>query len=347
MSHLFSSYTLRGLTLRNRIGMSPMCMYSAGEDGRATDWHLAHYLARAVGGVGLVSTEATAIEPRGRISRNDLGLWDDSQIEPLARIVALIHDEGSAVAIQLAHAGRKAWSGTKGQGPQPAIAPSAVPYAEGWPPGREMTPDDIEQVIAAWQAAAGRALAAGVDVAEIHAAHGYLAHQFLSPLSNHRTDEYGGSLENRMRFLRRLADAIRQVWPEDRPLFVRVSATDWAKDGLTLDDMVIVARELRSHGLDLADCSTGGLLPHAPETIGPGYQIPFAERIRREARIATAAVGLINTPELAEEVIHNERADMVMLGRVLLRHPYWPLEAARVLGHDIAWPKQYQRARLT
>jgi 2,4-dienoyl-CoA reductase-like NADH-dependent reductase (Old Yellow Enzyme family) len=299
-----------------------------------------------VGGVGLLSTEATAVEPRGRISRHDLGLWDDSQIEPLARIVALVQAEGAAMAVQLAHAGRKAWSDAKGYGPQTAVAPSALPYADGWRTAQEMTPEDIEQVIVAWQAAVVRALATGFDVVEVHAAHGYLAHQFLSPLSNHRRDEYGGSLENRMRFLLRITDTVREAWPQEKPLFVRVSATDWTKDGLTPEEVVIVVRELRAHGVDLIDCSTGGILPTAPPVTGPGYQIPFAEQIRREAGIATAAVGLINTPELADEIIRNERADLVMLGRVLLRHPYWPLEAARALGHEIAWPRQYHRARL-
>jgi 2,4-dienoyl-CoA reductase-like NADH-dependent reductase (Old Yellow Enzyme family) len=346
MLHLFSPLTLRALTLRNRIVMSPMCMYSANDDGQATDWHLAHYLARAVGGVGLVLTEATAVEARGRISQGDLGLWDEAQIEPLARIVRLVQAEGAAMGVQLAHAGRKAWSADKGHGPEVPVAPSAQSFDDGWCVPRAPSPTEIEQIVAAWQAAAVRAKAAGFDAVEIHAAHGYLNHQFLSPLSNGRTDEYGGPLANRMRFLLRVVEAARQVWPEDMPLFVRVSATDWAAGGLTLDEVVVLARTLRERGVDVIDCSSGGAVPTAPSQIGPGYQVPFAEKVRREAEIATAAVGLITTPELADEIVRNGRADLVALGRELLRHPYWPLHAARALGHEIAWPRQYRRAQL-
>jgi 2,4-dienoyl-CoA reductase-like NADH-dependent reductase (Old Yellow Enzyme family) len=344
--HLFSPLSLRGLTLRNRIVMSPMCMYSAPEDGRPTDWHLAHYLARAVGGAGLLITEATAVEPRGRISQNDLGLWEDGQVEPLARIVRLVQAEGSAMGVQLAHAGRKAWSARKGHGPELCVAPSALPFAEGWQTPHELTPAELDPIVAAWKAAAHRADAAGFDLVEIHAAHGYLNHQFLSPLSNRRADEYGGSLANRMCFLLRVVETVRQVWPERKPLFVRVSATDWADGGLTPDEIVVVARELQARGVDLVDCSSGGTLPTAPPSLGPGYQIPFADKVRREAGVPTAAVGLITTPELADEIVRNGRADLVILGRELLRHPYWPLDAARTLGHDTAWPLQYRRARL-
>lgn len=347
MSHLFSSLTLRDLTLRNRIAMSPMCMYSAGQDGRATDWHLAHYAARAMGGTGLLITEATAVEARGRISRGDLGLWDDAQVEPLARIVRLVQAQGAAIAVQLAHAGRKAWSPEKGDGPQPSVAPSPLPFGDGWSIPAELAPDQIDDVVSAWKVAALRAGAAGFDAIEIHAAHGYLNHQFLSPLSNTRTDEYGGPLENRMRFLLRVVEAVRQVWPAEKPLLVRVSATDWVGHGVTPDDTVVVARELKGRGVDLIDCSSGGSVPDAPVRLGPGYQVPFAEKVRREAEIATGAVGLITRPEMAEEILHNGRADMVILGRELLRHPYWPLDAARVLGDDVDWPRQYRRARLS
>lgn len=344
MPDLFSPLTLRGLTLRNRIVMSPMCMYSA-SDGQANDWHLGHYLARAVGGVGLLITEATAVEARGRISTEDLGLWDDAQIAPLARIVRLVQAQGAAIAVQLAHAGRKAWSPARGQGPETPVAPSALPFDEGWQAPRALAAGEIDGIVAAWGAAAARALEAGFDAIEIHGAHGYLCHQFLSPLSNHRDDVYGGDLANRSRFLMRVVDAVRGAWPEDRPILVRVSVTDWVAGGLTPDDQVAVARELKARGVDLIDCSSGGTVPFAPPDVGPGYQVPFAEQIRREAGIATAAVGLIGAPELADEIVRNGRADLVALGRELLRNPYWPLEAARILGRDVAWPRQYLRAR--
>jgi NADPH2 dehydrogenase len=345
MPNLFSPLTLRSLTLRNRIMMSPMCMYSAAEDGQATDWHLAHYVARAAGGIGLVVIEATAVEPRGRISRNDLGLWDDSQVEPLARITRLVQAEGAAMGVQLAHAGRKAFSTEKGRGPQMTVAPRALPFDEGWREPHELDKDEIGLIVAAWQSAAARALAAGLDVIEIHAAHGYLGHQFLSPLANRRADAYGGSLAHRMRFLLEVTEAVRDVWPPDKPLFVRVSVTDWMAGGLTPDEGVVVARELGKRGVDVIDCSSGGVVPASPPTIGPGYQVPFAEQIRREAGIATAAVGLIATPELADEIVRNGRADLIAMGRELLRNPCWPLHAAHALGHDIAWPRQYERAR--
>lgn len=332
--------------MRNRIVMSPMCMYCAAGDGRATDWHLAHYVARAIGGAGLLITEATAVEPRGRISQGDLGLWDDAQVEPMARIVRLAQAEGAAAGVQLAHAGRKAWSGDRGHGPEIPVAPSALAFAEEWRAPNALSLAEIDQIVAAWQSAAARAGDAGFDVVEIHAAHGYLNHQFLSPLSNTRDDEYGGSLDSRMRFLLRVVEAVRQVWPQDKPLFVRVSVTDWADGGLTPDEVVVVARELLGRGVDLIDCSSGGSVPVVPSGIGPGYQVPFAEKIRREAGIATATVGLITAPELADEIVCNGRADLVALGRELLRHPYWPLDAAQKLGHEITWPRQYRRARL-
>jgi len=344
MSVLFSPFTLRSVTLRNRIAMSPMCMYTAAEDGLATDWHLAHLVSRAVGGVGLMITEATSVEARGRISVNDLGVWDDAQVEPLARIVRLCKAQGAVMCTQLAHAGRKAWSAKNGVGPAQPVAPSAVPHDAGWVEPHALTLAEIDDIVSAFGASAKRALAAEFDAIELHSAHGYLLHEFLSPISNHRADEYGGSLENRARMLLRVVDAVRQVWPESQPLLVRLSCTDWTKDGLTVEDQVQVACWLKSRGVDMVDCSSGGISTFAPPA-GPGYQVPFAEKIRREAGLATMCVGLISTPEMAEEIVRNGRADVVALGRELLRHPYWPLDAARALNADIAWPKQYQRAR--
>jgi 2,4-dienoyl-CoA reductase-like NADH-dependent reductase (Old Yellow Enzyme family) len=346
MSQLFAPFTLRGTTFRNRIAMSPMCMYSAGEDGTPTDFHLAHLAARATGGVGLIITEATAVEPRARISTNDLGLWEDTQVEPLARIVRLCKAQGAAVCSQLAHAGRKAWTPTKGVGPLPAVAPSALPFDADWVVPHELTRSELDGIVSAYCAAAGRAVRAGFDAIEAHAAHGYFLHEFLSPISNRRTDEYGGSLENRARMLLRVVDTVRQALPESMPLLVRLSCTDWIGGGLTVDDQVQVARWLKAHGVDLLDCSSGGSTPQLPP-VGPGYQVPFSERIRREAGIPTMTVGLITTPEMAEEIVRNGRADVVALGRELLRNPYWPLHAARALGHDFTWPKQYLRAKPT
>jgi 2,4-dienoyl-CoA reductase-like NADH-dependent reductase (Old Yellow Enzyme family) len=345
-AHLFAPLIIRGLTLRNRIVMSPMCMYSAGEDGRATDWHLAHYVARAVGGAGLLLLEATAVEPRGRISGGDLGLWADEQVEPLARIVRLVQPEGAAIGVQLAHAGRKAWSADRGYGPEMPVGPSPLPFDDGWQRPHPLSLSEIDAVVAAWGEAAGRAHAAGFDVVEIHAAHGYLNHQFLSPLANRRDDDYGGSLPNRMRLLLRVVETVRAIWPPEKPLFARISATDWAAGGVILQDQVVTAREMKDRGVDLIDCSSGGITAAEPPSIGPGYQVPFAERIRREAEVRTAAVGLVSTPELADEIVRNGRADLVALGRELLRHPYWPLDAARILGHRVMWPRQYRRARL-
>ena len=344
MSQLFSSFTLRSVTLRNRIAMSPMCMYTAGEDGLATDWHLAHLAARAIGGVGLIITEATAVEARGRISPNDLGLWNDAQIAPLARIVRLCQSQGAVMCSQLAHAGRKAWSATKGTGPAIPVAPSALAFDADWVVPQALTRVEIDNVVAAFRAAALRALAASMDALEIHAAHGYLLHEFLSPISNQRTDEYGGALENRARLLLRVVDTVRQVLPEQQPLIVRLSCTDWVAGGLVIEDQIQVARWLKERGVDMVDCSSGGIAPVVPPA-GPGYQVPFAESIRRAAQIPTISVGLISTPEMAEEVVRNGRADVVALGRELLRHPHWALAAARALGDDIAWPKQYVRAK--
>ncbi len=346
MAQLFMPLTLRGVTVRNRIAMPPMAMWTAGEDGVATEWHFAHYAARAVGGVGLIIMEATAVEPRGRISVNDLGLWDDRQMEALAPIARFCRGQGAAIAPQLAHAGRKAFSPKQGVGPQTPVAPSAIPADEGWVEPQALSVAQIDEVVAAFRAAAQRARQAGFDAVEVHAAHGYLLHEFLSPLSNRRTDDYGGPLENRARLLLRVVDAIREVLPPDRPLLVRVSATDWTPQGLTIEDTVQVARWLKAHGVDLVHCSSGGILPTPPPRVGPGYQVPFAARVRREAEIPTMAVGLITTPELAEEIVSNGQADMVALGRELLRSPYWPLHAAHTLKHDVTWPWQYERAQL-
>ena len=345
MSVLFSPLTLRGLTLKNRVVMSPMNTYSATHDGHPTDFHLVHYGIRALGGVGLVMQEVTAIAPEGRIREADLGLWDDGQVEPLRRIVDFVHSQGAKMGVQIGHAGRKSWTPEKGHGPTAVVGPSAVAFDAGWAVPRELTESDLDGVVTAFAAAAGRALAAGYDVVEIHAAHGYLLHQFLSPVSNRRADAYGGSLENRARLVRRVVQAVRVVWPLDKPLFVRVSATDWTPGGLDIEQTVELARWLKEDGTDLVDCSTGGNVPTAPPS-GPGYQVPFAHRVRREAGVPTGAVGLITTPELAEEIVRNERADLVFLARELLRNPMWTLHAARRLGVDVEWPMQYRRAKL-
>jgi len=325
MAQLFSPFVMRGLTLRNRIVMSPMCMYSAADDGLATDFHLVHLVSRATGGAGL-------------------GIWDDGQIAPLARVVKACKSQGAAVAIQLAHAGRKAWTPTKGSGPEPAIAPSDLPFDADWVAPHEASIADLDGIITAYRAAVKRILRAGFDAIELHAAHGYFLHEFLSPLSNRRTDMYGGSLDKRCRMLLRVVDAVRAELPESFPVMVRLSCSDYVDGGLTIEDQVQVASMLKAHGVDAIDCSSGGNTPQAPP-FGPGYQVPFAEKIRRETGLPTMAVGLITTPEMAEEIVRNERADLIVLGRELLRNPYWPLQAARALGEDIPWPKQYQRAK--
>ncbi|MBO2518379.1 MULTISPECIES: NADPH dehydrogenase NamA [Limnochorda] len=344
MSLLFSPYPIRSLTLRNRIVMSPMCMYSATEDGVATDWHLVHYGARAAGGVGLILLEATAVEPRGRISTRDLGLWDPAQLPALERIVRFVHEQGAACGVQLAHAGRKAFSAQKGHGPQEPVAPSSLPFAPDWRAPAALDEEGLEQVAQAFVQAARWAHEVGFDVIELHMAHGYLLHEFLSPLANHRTDRWGGSLEGRMAFPLEVARRVRAVWPAEKPLFARISTTDYAPGGFDPDQAVEVARQLAEAGVDLVDCSSGGLVPVAPPTY-PGYQLGPAERIRREAGVPVGAVGLITTPEMAEEVLQNGRADLIFLGRELLRHPHWPLDAARALGAQAPWPHQYHRAK--
>jgi 2,4-dienoyl-CoA reductase-like NADH-dependent reductase (Old Yellow Enzyme family) len=354
MSALFSPFPQRGLTLRNRLVVSPMCQYSC-TDGLATDWHVVHLGSRAVGGAAVVIAEATAVEPRGRISPNDVGLWKDAQIEPLARVARFLREQGAVPAVQLAHAGRKAstarpWEGGKpvapAQGGWTVVAPSALPFAEDHPVPAELNAADVTELVQAFAGAARRALSAGFELIEIHAAHGYLLHQFLSPLSNRRTDRYGGSFENRTRLLLEVVDAVRTVWPERLPLWVRVSATDWAESGgWDLPQTVALARILKTRGVDLLDCSSGGTLPRVKIPAGPGFQVPFAEAVRREAGVATGAVGLITQPEQAEKIVAEGRADVVLLGRQFLRDPYWPLHAAKVLGADVAWPVQYQRAK--
>lgn len=339
-THLFSPYTLRGVTARNRLWIAPMCQYSVfAEDGCATDWHLVHLGSRAVGGAGLIITEATAVEPRGRISAQDLGLWDDRQVEALMPVVRFMAQHGALPAVQLAHAGRKARVTGK-------IGPSALAFTPELGVPAVATAADLADVVAAFGAAAGRALAAGFQVVEIHAAHGYLLHQFLSPLSNRRNDAYGGSFAGRTRLLLEVVAAVRAVWPERLPLFVRISATDWVADGWDVDESVALSRALAAAGVDLIDVSSGGLVAEQKIEVGWGYQVPFAERIRREAGIATAAVGLITEARQADAIVREGRADAVLIGRQSLRDPYWPLRAARELGVELPLPFQYKRGWL-
>ncbi len=351
---LFRPFTQRGITLRNRIAVSPMCEYSS-VDGFANDWHLVHLGSRAVGGAALVMTEAAAVEARGRISPQDLGIYRDEHIEMLARITAFIKEQGAVPAIQLAHAGRKAstyrpWSGqgeiSVEEGRWQTVAPSAESFSNTYPLPLAMTKQDIAEVVKSFQVAATRALQAGFQVIELHGAHGYLLHEFLSPLSNHRDDEYGGNLANRMRFLLEVVDACRAVWPAEYPLWVRLSSSDWSEGGVTIADTVEVARALKQHGVDLVDASSGGNVQKASIPLAPGYQVPFAEQIRREAGIATGAVGLITQAEQANAIVSEEQADIVLLARELLRDPYWPLHAAHALHVDVKWPAQYERAKL-
>jgi len=354
MSVLFSPLTQRGVTLRNRIVVSPMCQYSC-TDGLATDWHLVHLGARAVGGAAVVMAEATAVEARGRISPQDLGIWSDAHVAPLARVAAFLKAQGAVPAVQLAHAGRKAstarpWEGghpvAPAQGGWPVVGASPLAFAAGHPVPAALDPAGLAAVVQAFVAAAQRALAAGFELVEIHSAHGYLLHQFLSPFSNQRTDRYGGSFENRIRLLTEVVAAVRGVWPGRLPLWVRVSATDWAEaGGWDLTQTVALARVLHGLGVDLLDCSSGGTLAHAKIPAGPGFQVPFAEAVRREAGLATGAVGFITDPRQAEAIVAGGRADVVLLARQFLRDPYWPLHAAQALGFDLPWPPQYRRAK--
>ena len=351
MSSLFSAFSLRGVEFRNRVFVSPMCQYSS-RDGLPNDWHMVHLGSRAVGGAALVCVEATGVSPEGRISPGDTGLWSEAHASAFAPIAAFIKSQGARAAIQLAHAGRKAstdvpWRGGKplseDQGGWQTLAPSAVPFGD-WPAPKEMTREDIEMVVRQFARATRLALEAGFEVIELHMAHGYLLHEFLSPLSNRREDEFGGSLENRARFPLLVTEAVREVWPERLPLFARISATDWVEGGWDVEHSVKFSRWLKERGVDLVDCSSGGLVPRASIPVAPGYQVPFAERIRKEANVATGAVGLITEPEQAEEIVVNGQSDVVFLARAVLRDPYWPLHAARKLGAEAPWPVQYGRA---
>ncbi len=352
MADLFSPLSIRDITFRNRIAVSPMCEYSSVE-GLANDWHMVHLGSRAVGGAGLVLTEAAAVEARGRISAADLGIYRDEHIEPLARITRFIHEQGAVSGIQLAHAGRKAstaapWEGNAAipvsAGGWQTVAPSAIPFRPEDPAPAELTAAEIAGLAEAFATAARRALAAGFQVVEIHAAHGYLIHEFLSPLSNHRTDQYGGTFEGRTRFAREVASAIRAVWPDSLPLFMRISAIDWMSDGWQIEDSVDLSRRMQALGVDLIDCSSGGAVPHAKIEVGPAYQTPFSERVKRETGVLTGAVGMITEAHQADGIIREGRADMVLLAREFLRDPYWPLHAAKPLGATGAVPKQYGRA---
>ena len=354
MTALFDSLQQRGVTFRNRIGVSPMCQYSS-QDGLANDWHLVHLVSRAVGGAGLVFTEATAIEARGRIAPGDLGIWPDEHIEMLSRITALIRQQGAVAGIQLAHAGRKAstaapWAGghpldVPQGGWRPIVAPSALPFSDASPVPEALDASGIAALQQAFCQAATRAVSAGFQVIEIHAAHGYLLHEFLSPLSNHRTDDYGGSFENRIRLVVETVQAVRASIPDDMPLWIRLSATDWVEGGWDMEQSVTLSQFLKPLGIDLVDCSSGGIVPDVKIPVGPGYQTPLSDRIRREAAIATAAVGMITAPQQADHLIRTEQADMVLLARELLRDPYWPHQAAKALRvKDHSVPKQYERA---
>ena len=349
---LLDPITLGELHLRNRIVVSPMCQYSS-PDGVPTDWHLVHLGSRAVGGAGLVYTEATAVAPEGRISPDDAGIWNDAQAAAWSRIVQFIHGQGAAAGMQLAHAGRKASTDApwRGGGPLDAahggwapVAPSAIPFDEGYPVPTALDANGIKKVIDDFRAAAGRAREAGFDVIELHGAHGYLLHQFLSPLSNTRADEYGGPLENRARLLRDVIAAVRETWPAPMPLWVRLSATDWAEGGWDIDECVQLARMLRQDGVDVIDVSSGGTVPHARIPAGPGYQVPFAARIRRETGIATSTVGLITEPKQAEDILQRGDADVIEMAREFLRDPYFPRRAAKELGAAVRVPEQYARA---
>ena len=354
-AHLFSPLALRGVTLRNRIAVSPMCEYSS-DDGFANDWHLVHLGSRAVGGAALVLTEATSVTADGRISPADLGIWRDEHIEMLARCTRFIASQGAIAGVQLAHAGRKAssevpWKGSRALSPseggwRPIYAPSAIAFREGDPVPNALDAEGIRGVIKAFVDGTRRALDAGFQVIELHAAHGYLIHEFLSPLSNTRTDAYGGSFENRTRLLRETVTAIRGVLPERLPLLVRISATDWLDGGWTIEDSVEACRQLIPLGVDLVDCSSGGVAPGARIPVGPAYQTPFAERIRRETGMPTGAVGMITEARQADDIIRSGRADIVLLAREMLRDPYFPLHAAKELGTKVRWPEQYLRAKV-
>lgn len=352
MPGLFEPLAVRGVQFPNRIAVSPMCQYSS-RDGFANDWHFVHLASRAVGGAGLVFTEATAVLPEGRISPYDLGIWDEAHIPMLARITHFVAGQGAVPGIQLAHAGRKGGTGRPWEGGGAVasqhggwtpVAPGPAPFDQGYPVPQVLGEDGIARVVAGFRQAAERALGAGFQVVEVHAAHGYLLHEFLSPLSNPRGDRYGGSFDNRVRLLGEVVEAIRSIWPERLPLFVRISATDWVDGGWAVEDSVDLARRLASLGVDLVDCSSGGNVAGVRIPLGPGYQTGFSQRIRREAGVLTGAVGLITEPAQADHIVRTGQADLVLLARELLRDPYWPLRAARVLGVEVPWPPQYLRA---
>lgn len=353
MSKLLSPIRIKTISFRNRIVVSPMCQYSA-IDGFANDWHLVHLGSRAVGGAGLIIQEATAVSPEGRITPGDLGIWNDEQIEKLKQITSFIHQHGAVAGIQLAHAGRKAscaapWDGGKQlkqpEGGWQTKAPSAIPFYPDDTAPDALGADGIQKVIADFKSAAQRALQAGYKLIEIHAAHGYLIHQFFSPLSNNRTDNYGGSFENRIRLLLEIIQAVQTVWPENLPLFVRISATDWAEGGWDIEQSVALSAILKDMNVDLIDCSSGGLASYAKVPFGPGYQVPFAERIKKETGILTGAVGLITEVKQAEEILKKNQADLILIARASLRDPYFALHAAKTLEEDISWPIQYHRAK--
>jgi 2,4-dienoyl-CoA reductase-like NADH-dependent reductase (Old Yellow Enzyme family) len=354
MAHLFDPLKQRGVEFANRIVVSPMCQYSCTE-GLANDWHFVHLGSRAVGRAAAVIAEATAITADSRISPQDLGIWTDAHIEPLRRIFSFIAEQGSVPGIQLAHAGRKAstnqpWNGGKPITPAqggwtPIFAPSALAFAEGYQVPQALTVAEIGATVEAFAAAARRAQAAGAKLIELHSAHGYLLHSFLSPLSNQRIDEYGGSFANRIRIVCEVVTAVRKVWPEQYPLWVRVSATDWIEGGWTPEESVELVKTLKPLGVDLIDCSSGGNVARVKIPVGPGYQVAFAEKIRRESDIPTGAVGMITDPAQADQIIRSGQADVVIMARQFLRDPYWPLLAAQALGQDIQWPLQYERAK--
>jgi 2,4-dienoyl-CoA reductase-like NADH-dependent reductase (Old Yellow Enzyme family) len=352
MPNLFDTLTQRGLTLANRIVVSPMCEYSS-EDGFANDWHLVHLGSRAVGGAALVITEATAVTVDGRISPQDLGIYHDAHVEMLSRIVRFVHEQGSAAGMQLAHAGRKGstqrpWDGHSAvpvnQGGWIPVGPGADPFSETYPVPRPLETAEVGGIVDAFREAAIRADRAGFDMLELHGAHGYLVHEFLSPLTNTRTDAYGGSFDNRIRLCLEIVDAVRTAWPDRKPLWLRISATDWVPGGWDVEEAVELAKRVRDRGIDLIDCSSGGLSMAQKIPVGPGYQVPFAERVKREAGIATGAVGLITDAKQADDIIRGGQADCVLLARELLRDPYWPLHAAQTLGVNASWPAQYLRA---
>jgi 2,4-dienoyl-CoA reductase-like NADH-dependent reductase (Old Yellow Enzyme family) len=350
---LFTPLQIKSITLKNRIVLSPMCQYSA-TDGFANDWHLVHLGSKAVGGAGLVFTEATAVSPEGRISPCDLGLWKDKQVEPLKRITNFIAQQGAIPGIQLAHAGRKSsvtepWNGDKliavSDGGWKTLAPSSIPFSEDKSTPEELTHEGINRIVNDFKLAARRALDAGFKVLELHGAHGYLINEFLSPLSNHRTDNYGGSFENRVRFLMEVIAAVQTGWPGDLPLFLRISAPDWVEGGWAIEDSKQLATIVKSAGVDVIDCSSGAVVPYARIPAKPGYQVPFAEAVRTTG-ILTGAVGIITTPEQAEAILENKQADLIFMARELLRDPHFPLRAARELGYDeMPWPLQYERAK--